>query len=65
MAETFVQAGLRRAHGSLGCGDGHAAAQCGVEHYNDVHPHSALKMLSPRMFRRRSAQSSVTACPKK
>jgi len=35
------------------------------EHYNDVHPHSALKMQSPRMFRRRSAQSSVTACPEK
>ena len=35
------------------------------EHYNDVHPHSALKMLSPRMFRRRNAQLSVTACPEK
>ena len=35
------------------------------EHYNDVHPHSALKMLSPRMFRRRKAQLSVTACPEK
>ena len=35
------------------------------EHYNDVHPHSALKMLSPRMFRRRAAQLSVTACPEK
>lgn len=28
-------------------------------HYNEVHPHRALKMLSPRMFRRQSAQSSV------
>jgi len=27
------------------------------EHYNDIHPHSALKMLSPRMFRRHNAQS--------
>jgi len=35
------------------------------EHYNDVHPHSALKMLSPRMFRRRNAELSVTACPEK
>ena len=35
------------------------------EHYNDVHPHSALRMLSPRMFRRRNAQLSVTACPEK
>ena len=22
------------------------------EHYNEIHPHSALKYLSPRMFRR-------------
>ena len=35
------------------------------EHYNDVHPHSALKMLSPRMFRRRNAQRSVSGCPEK
>jgi transposase InsO family protein len=34
-------------------------------HYNDVHPHSALKMLSPRMFRRHSAQLGVSACPEK
>ena len=33
------------------------------EHYNDVHPHSALKMLSPRMFRRLNSHLSVTACP--
>jgi len=26
------------------------------DHYNDVHPHSALKMLSPRMFRQRNVQ---------
>jgi transposase InsO family protein len=32
------------------------------EHYNEVHPHSALKMLSPRMYRR-NAQQSVTGCP--
>ena len=35
------------------------------EHYNDVHPHSALKMLSPRMFRQRNTQLSVTSCPAK
>ena len=35
------------------------------EHYNEVHPHSALKMLSPRMFRRRNTQLSVTTCPEK
>jgi putative transposase len=35
------------------------------EHYNTVHPHSALKMLSPRMFRRHNAQPSVIGCPEK
>jgi putative transposase len=35
------------------------------EHYNDVHPHRALKMLSPRMFRRHNAQPSVIGCPAK
>ena len=35
------------------------------EHYHEVHPHSALKMLSPRMFRRLSAKLSVTTCPEK
>ena len=37
------------------------------EHYNDIHPHSALKMLSPRMFRRHNAQLSlsVSGCPEK
>ncbi len=33
------------------------------ERYNDVHPHRALKMLSPRMFRQRAAQVSVNGCP--
>jgi putative transposase len=33
------------------------------EHYNEVHPHQALKMLSPRMFRRRTAELSITVCP--
>jgi putative transposase len=35
------------------------------EHYNDIHPHSALKMLSPRMFRNRNARLSGTVCPEK
>lgn len=34
-------------------------------HYNEVHPHSALKMLSPRMFRQKQAQLSNSACPEK
>jgi putative transposase len=32
------------------------------EDYNEVHPHSALRMLSPRMLRR-SHVSSVVECP--
>lgn len=33
------------------------------EHYNTVHPHSALKMLSPKMFRAKQAQLSNSPCP--
>jgi putative transposase len=33
------------------------------EHYNTVHPHSALKMLSPRMFRAKQAHLSNSPCP--
>ena len=32
------------------------------EHYNEFHPHKALKML-PRMFRRRNPQLRSTGCP--
>lgn len=35
------------------------------EHYNEVHPHRALKMLSPRMFRQRIVRISSTTCPEK
>lgn len=34
-------------------------------HYNEVHPHGALKMHSPRMFRRRIVAISVNGCPEK
>jgi putative transposase len=33
------------------------------EHYNEHHPHRALKMLSPRMFRQKQAQLSNNPCP--
>ena len=33
------------------------------EHYNEVHPHKALKMLSPRLFRRHQSQLSSNGCP--
>jgi putative transposase len=37
--------------------------EAAFEHYNEVHPHRALKMLSPRMFRQRAAKSSITVRP--
>jgi putative transposase len=33
------------------------------EHYNEVHPHKALKMLSARLFRRHRTQLGNTGCP--
>jgi len=33
------------------------------EHYNEIHPHSALKLLSPRQFRRISTNPSNVPCP--
>lgn len=32
-------------------------------HYNEVHPHRALKMLSPRMFRQKQSQLSNALYP--
>ena len=37
--------------------------EAAFEHYNEVHPHKALSMLSPRMSGRRTAEFSITACP--
>lgn len=37
--------------------------QSAFTHYNEVHPHRALKMLSPRMFRQMQSQLSSTPCP--
>lgn len=34
-----------------------------IEHYNEHHPHSALGMRSPRMFRREQALRSESPCP--
>jgi putative transposase len=33
------------------------------EHYNEIHPHSALKYLSPRMFRKKKSDLTSSACP--
>jgi putative transposase len=35
------------------------------EHYNSIHPHKALKMMSPRLFRQHIAQLSNSPCPEK
>lgn len=37
--------------------------QAAFTHYNEVHPHRALKMLSPRMFRQKQSQLSNALCP--
>jgi hypothetical protein len=37
----------------------------GFEDWNDVHPHSGLKFLSPREFLRLSAERKQATCPVK
>jgi putative transposase len=37
--------------------------EAAFEHYNEVHPHQALKMLSPRLFRQHRTRLSSTGCP--
>jgi len=66
MAESFVKtfkrdyaARMDRTDAATVMRQLHAA----FEHYNDVHPHRALKMLSPRMFRQRATQLAMSACP--
>ena len=66
MAESFVKtfkrdyaARMERTDAATVMRQLHAA----FEHYNEVHPHRALRMLSPRMFRRREMQLAVPACP--
>ena len=33
------------------------------KHYNEIHPHSALMYLSPRMFRKKKSERTASACP--
>lgn len=35
------------------------------EHYNSIHPHKALKMMSPRLFEQHTAKLSNSPCPEK
>ena len=59
MAEAFVETFKRDYAARMDRSDAITVMRqlsAAFEHYNDVHPHSALKMLSPRMFKRHNAQ---------
>ena len=66
MAEAFVKTFKRDYAGCMDRRDAITVLrqlESAFEHYNEVHPHSALKMMSPRMFRRGTSQLSVAVCP--
>jgi putative transposase len=68
MAESFVKTFKRDYVGQMNRTDALTVLQqlpAAFEHYNTVHPHSALKMLSPRLFRQQQAQLSNSPCPEK
>lgn len=68
MAESFVKTFKRDYVGAMDRSDARAVMHqlpAAFEHYNTVHPHSALKMLSPRLFRQQQAQLSNSPCPEK
>jgi putative transposase len=66
MAESFVKTFKRDYGDRADCSDGFTVLhrlEAALEHYNEVHPHQALKMLSLRMFRRRAVELSIRASP--
>lgn len=66
MAEALVKTFKRDYVARMDRRDAHAVMrqlEYAFAHYNEVHPHSALKMLSPRMFRQKQAQPSNNVCP--
>jgi transposase InsO family protein len=66
MAETFVKTLKRDYAARMDRRDAPTVRHqldAAFEHYNEIHPHSALKMLSPRLLRRHRVQLSTTACP--
>jgi putative transposase len=66
MAEAFVKTFKRDYVGRMDRRDALTVMRqlaSAFEHYNEVHPHSALRMLSPRMFRRNHVSVSVAQCP--
>jgi putative transposase len=68
MAEALVKTFKRDYVAQMDKRDAHTVMvqlDAAFTHYNEVHPHSALKMLSPRMFRQQQAQISNSPCPEK
>ncbi|GIL04945.1 MAG: integrase [Betaproteobacteria bacterium] len=66
MAESFVKTFKRDYVARMHRRDAFTAMRqlpAAFEHYNTVHPHSALKMLSPRMFRQQQPQLGNNPCP--
>jgi transposase InsO family protein len=58
MAESFVNTFKRDYVARMDLNDAQtvlAQLPAAFEHFNEVHPHSSLKMLSPREFRRQQA----------
>ena len=64
MAESFVKTFKRDYVARMDRSDAYTVLRqldAAFTHYNEVHPHRALRMLSPRLFRRRQLnQSSVS-----
>jgi len=59
MAESFVNTFRRDYESRMNRSDAHtvlAQLAAAFEHFNEVHPHSSLKMRSPREFRRQRAE---------
>ena len=65
MAESFVNTVKRDYVARLDRSDAQtvlAQLPAAFEHFNEVHPHSSLKMRSPREFRRQQAADQVPYC---
>jgi putative transposase len=66
MAEAFVKTFKRDYVGRMDRSDALTVMRqlpAAFQHYNKIHPHSALRMLSPRMFRQSQVLTSVAECP--
>ena len=68
MAEAFVKTFKRDYAGRMDRRDAPTLMRqlgSAFEHYNEQHPHKALNMMSPRLFRQHRAQLRTTQCPEK